>query len=102
MTCAAYAAGTQLSQAECDTVWGQANAGGAATINQSQAQPYVTDFAADADHDGSLTKAEFLSACKSGLVKSSASTGAATGESGSANPGNAPAKIAPAPNPLMR
>ena len=77
----AYAAGAQLSQAECDTLWSQANPSGAATITKSQAQPYVTDFkAADPNGDGSLDQKEFSAACKNGLVKGTASTGAATGE----------------------
>ena len=42
----AHAAGTKLTQAECDTLWNQANPSGAATITQAQAQPYVTDFKA--------------------------------------------------------
>ena len=77
----AYAAGAQLSQAECDSLWIQANPSGAASITKSQAQPYVTDFkAADPNRDGSLDQNEFLAACKSGLVKGTASNGAATGE----------------------
>src|SRR2546427_12197597 len=77
----AYAAGTQLSQAECDTLWSQANPSGAASITQAQAKPYVTDFkAANPDGDSSLDKNEFSAACKAGLVKGTASTGAATGE----------------------
>jgi hypothetical protein len=77
----AYAAGAQLSQAECDTLWIQANPSGAATITKSQAQPYVTDFkAADPNGDGSLDQKEFSAACQSGLVKGAGSSGAATGE----------------------
>jgi hypothetical protein len=33
----AYAAGTQLSQAECDTLWNKANPSGAKSITQAQA-----------------------------------------------------------------
>jgi hypothetical protein len=58
-----------LSQTECNTLWNQVNPSGAATITQTQSQPYVTDFkAADPDNDGTLTKSEFSSACKSGYV----------------------------------
>src|SRR6202790_4684356 len=65
----AYAAGTQLSQAEGDTLWNQANPKGAPTITQAQAQPYVTDFkAANSNGDSSLDQKEFSAACKSGLV----------------------------------
>jgi hypothetical protein len=77
----AYAAGAQLSQAECDTLWSQANPSGAATITKSQALAFVTDFkAADPNGDGSLDQKEFSAACKSGLVKGTGSSGAATGE----------------------
>ena len=75
---------TKLSQAECDTLWNQANPSNAATISQSQASNYVTDFkAANPDNDGSLDKAEFSKACNMGLVKGSGSTGASPGSSGS-------------------
>jgi hypothetical protein len=77
----AHAAGTQLSQAECESLWNQANPSGAASITQAQAQPYVTDFrAANPDGDSSLDKNEFSAACKSGLVKGASSSGAAPGE----------------------
>jgi len=77
----AHAAGTQLSQAECDTLWNQANPSGAATITQAQAQPYVTDFkAANTNGDNSLSQKEFSAACKNGLVKGTGSSGAATGD----------------------
>ena len=80
-TFGAYAAGTQLSQAECDSLWNQANPSGAASITQAQAQPYVTNFkAANPDGDSSLDRNEFSAACKSGLVKGTSNTGAATGE----------------------
>jgi hypothetical protein len=94
------AAGTQLSQAECDSLWNLANPSGAATINQSQAQPYVTDFkSADPDNDGTLSQNEFSAACKAGLVKSSTSSGAASGDTGNKM---APAeKITPAPASKM-
>jgi hypothetical protein len=77
------AAGTQLSQAECDSLWNQANPAGAPAITESQARQFVTDFkAANPDGDGSLDQNEFGAACKAGLVKSSASSGAASGETG--------------------
>ena len=79
----AHAAGAQLSQAECDTLWNQANPSGAATITQAQAQPYVTDFkAANTNGDSSLSQKEFSAACKNGLVKGTGSSGAASGETG--------------------
>jgi len=83
----AYAAETQLSQAECDSLWNQANPSGAASITQAQAQPYVTNFkAADPNGDGSLDQNEFSAACKAGLVKGTSSSGAASGETGKMAP----------------
>ena len=77
----AHATGTKLTQAECDTLWNQANPSGAATITQAQAQPYVTDFkAANSDGDSTLDQKEFAAACKNGHVKGTGSSGAATGE----------------------
>jgi hypothetical protein len=77
----AYAADTKLTQAECDTLWNQANPSGAATITQAQAQPYVIDFkAANLDGDSSLDQKEFATACKNGLVKGMGSSGAASGD----------------------
>jgi hypothetical protein len=78
------AGATKLSQAECESLWNQANPSNAATITQTQAQPFVTNFkAANPDGDGTLDKAEFSKACSMGLVKGSASTGASSGASGS-------------------
>lgn len=75
--------GMQISQEECTAIWNQANPSGAATISRSQAQPYVTDFAAaNPDGDGTLDKQEFTKACNGGLVQSAASSGASTGEAG--------------------
>jgi hypothetical protein len=75
--------GVQLSLAECNSIWNQANPSDADTITQSQAEPYVTDFkAANPDGDGTLSQIEFQKACQAGLVRSSASSGAAAGESG--------------------
>lgn len=82
----------KLSQAECTSIWNQANPSGAATISKSQAQPYVTDFAAaNPDGDGTLDQNEFTKACNSGLVQSSASSGASTGEAGMSD--NQPEKL---------
>lgn len=83
----AFAAGQKLSQAECDALWMQANPSNAATINETQAMGYVTDFkAANPDNDGTIDKAEFTKACNNGLVSGSASSGAGTGSSGAAGP----------------
>lgn len=79
----------KLSQAECDSLWTQANPSNAATISQAQAQPFVTDFKkANPDGDGTLDKAEFSKACGMGLVKSSGSTGASSGSGGSSSSGS--------------
>src|ERR671935_3213618 len=86
---AAFAAteGTKLSAAQCSTLWEKGNATGAATIDASQAQGYVTNFkAAEPDNDGTLTKAEFQAACGKGLVQDSSSSGAASGATGADEP----------------
>jgi hypothetical protein len=82
----ALGAGQKLSQAECDSLWLQANPGNAATISEAQSKDFVSNFkAANPDNDGSLDKAEFSKACASGLVRGSASSGAGAGESGSSS-----------------
>ncbi len=84
---AAFAANNgavKLSAAQCSTLWEKVNVSGAATIDASQAQGYVSNFkAADPDNDGTLTKTEFQAACAKGLVQDSANTGAASGTTGS-------------------
>lgn len=79
----ALAANAKLSKAECTSLWGEADPGGAGSLTSAQAQSYVTDFSkVDANADGKLTSAEFMSGCKKGLVHSSASSGASEGTSG--------------------
>jgi hypothetical protein len=74
----------KLSAAECASLWNQASPDGG-PITQSQAAAYVTDFkAANPDGDTTLEKAEFSKACANGLVKSGASSGASSGEAGTA------------------
>ena len=81
---AAEGRAVKLSAAQCATLWDKINASGAATIDASQAQGYVTNFkAADPDSDGTLTKTEFQAACAKGLVQDSANSGAAAGTEGS-------------------
>jgi hypothetical protein len=84
MAGAALAApGMKLSQAQCQNIWQKANPAGAATIDSSQAQGYVTNFkAADPDNDGTLSQSEFNAACAKGYVQDSASSGAAPGTEG--------------------
>lgn len=85
----------KMTQAECDSLWIQANPSNAAALSQSQAQAYVSDFAtADANEDGKLSQSEFAQACKQGSVKASAGAGAGAGSSGSS--GTAP------PSPLPK
>ena len=74
----------KLSAAQCSTLWEKVNTSGAATIDASQAQGYVTNFkAADPDNDGTLSKTEFQAACAKGLVQDLASSGTASGTEGS-------------------
>jgi hypothetical protein len=74
--------GKKLSQAECQSLWGQANPANAATITEADAALYISDVkAANPDGDGILDQKEFQAACSKGLVKSSASSGASTGDS---------------------
>jgi hypothetical protein len=76
----------KLSAAECASLWNQASPDGS-PITESQAATYVTDFkAANPDGDKTLEKAEFSKACKNGLVKSGASSGASSGETGTSAP----------------
>lgn len=80
----AATAAMKLSQAECDTLWNQANPSNGATISMSQAQPYVSDFkSVDVDNDGSISQVEFRKGCNNGLIKSSSSSGSSSGTSGS-------------------
>lgn len=74
----------KLSNAECSTLWNQANPSKGPTLSQSQAQPYVTDFkSVDTDNDGTISQTEFMTGCSNGYVKGSASSGSSSGSSGS-------------------
>lgn len=74
----------KLSQAECDTLWNQANPSKGPTITMSQAQPFVSDFkSVDTDNDGTIDLTEFNKGCTNGFVKSSGSSGSSSGSSGS-------------------
>jgi hypothetical protein len=76
----------KLSAAECASLWNQASPDGS-PLTESQAATYVTDFkAANPDGDKTLEKAEFSKACNNGLVKSGASSGASSGETGTSAP----------------
>ena len=76
-------ANVKLSQSECTNLWQQAN-GSDAGLTASQSSAYVSDFkAANPDGDTTIDQAEWMAACNKGLVKSSSSSGASTGNSGS-------------------
>ena len=76
---------TKLSQAQCETLWNQANPSKSATLSMSQAQPYVSDFkSVDTDNDGTISQAEFTKGCNNGHVKGSAAAGSSSG-SGDSN-----------------
>lgn len=74
-------ANAKMTSAECQSVWNKAAGSGASgTLTQTQAQAYVQDFKrADANSDGSLSNAEFTTACQNGMVKDTASTGSGSG-----------------------
>lgn len=81
----AAAPNQQLSQAECQSIWQKADSSNSGSLTMTQAQPYVTDFkAVDTNSDGKLSRSEFDSACTQGKVHSTASSGAASGASGTA------------------
>jgi hypothetical protein len=74
----------KLSEAECLTIWNKADAAGAGSVDTSQSQAYVADFASvDANGDGKLTQIEFQDGCAKGLVQASAASGAGAGTEGS-------------------
>ncbi|MEZ5818611.1 MAG: hypothetical protein R3D44_16155 [Hyphomicrobiaceae bacterium] len=78
------AGGQQMTQAECQAIWSKADASSAGSLTETQAQPYVTNFkSADTNGDKKLSSAEFLAACQHGMAKSTATTGAGSGTSGS-------------------
>lgn len=80
----AVAANVKLSKAQCESLWSRADAAGSGSLSSAQAQSYVSDFSkVDANADGQLSGAEFLSGCQKGFVHDSASTGASEGAAGS-------------------
>ena len=87
-TTTAPKAGTKMSQSDCTAAWTKLDTAKSGSVSQTQAQGVVTDFkTADANHDGKLTSAEFMSACDKGLVTASAGTGSAgRGMTGSDKP----------------
>lgn len=87
--------GTQLSGAECLAIWSKADATGQGSLDQSQAQAYVTDFVAvDENGDGALSQIEFQNGCAKGLVSDSSMSGEGAGTEGM---GDAPSESPAAP-----
>lgn len=81
----------KMSKAECQSIWGRADAAGGGSLTSAQAQGFVTNFnKVDTNGDGKLTSAEFLAGCQKGLVHDSASSGAGEGASGSSSSGQSP------------
>ena len=67
-----------LNDKECEDAWNKAVAGpagkpgGPELLTPDKGAKIMTDFPqADTDHDGTIDKAEFQAACKSGLVQRS-------------------------------
>lgn len=76
----------KLSQSECTNLWQKAG-GSAAGLTASQSSGFVSEFkAANLNGDTTIDQAEWMAACKKGLVSSSSSSGASTGDSGSDAP----------------
>jgi hypothetical protein len=58
-----------LGDAECDAIWTKA-VGGGNSLSYQKARPYITNLKlADPDNDNDISKPEFMSACKKGLVQ---------------------------------
>ncbi len=82
----------KMTQAQCETLWTQAMAGGSGDLAMDKAKPYVKDFTkADKDANTKLSQTEWMDACKQGGVQSSTSTGAGSGAGGTSDrtPGGA-------------
>jgi hypothetical protein len=75
--------GTQMTQAECQSLWSKAGGGAPGPLSQAKANAYVSNFGAvDTNKDGKLSNSEFMSACQRGLVHGTASSGASSGTAG--------------------
>jgi hypothetical protein len=75
----------RLSQSECTTLWQQANPSNAKGLTESQSAPYIANFkAVNRDGDTTIDVNEWNAACKKGLVKSTSSSGASSGDTGAA------------------
>ena len=91
---AAETGSMKMTQADCQTLWKQLDANSTGSVPQANAQPYAAgDFKGiDLDADGKLSSSEFQKGCESGMMKSTASTGAGAGSSGSSSSGSDPVK----------
>jgi hypothetical protein len=77
---------TQMSQSECTKLWQQANPSGATGLTESQSSGYVANFkAVNPDGDSTIDVNEWNAACKKGLIQSTSSSGASSGDTGAAN-----------------
>jgi hypothetical protein len=75
--------GVKMSKAECQSLWGEANASGSGNLSGTQASAYFSDIkSVDSNGDGQLSSAEFMAGCQKGLAHASSSSGAGTGTSG--------------------
>ena len=64
-------------------IWNKADVAGQGSLDATQAQAYVSDFAAaDENADGALSQIEFQNGCSKGLVSDSSMSGAGTGTEG--------------------
>lgn len=80
--------GTQMSQAQCQSLWNRINTAGGDSVTQTQVSNYVRDFqAVDANSDGRLSSAEFMAACSRGQVQDTAATGTSPGTTGTPGTG---------------
>ena len=74
--------GALFDETKCQDGWTRV-AGGSDSLSYDKVGPYITNLKqADPDGDGQVTKAEFMGACKMGLVKEQPSEPADTTRGG--------------------
>lgn len=82
----APASAATMSSAECQAAWKKLDSGNTGSVSMAQAQGHVTDFKkVDANGDGKLSSTEFMNGCSQGMVSDTASSGAATGNTGTSS-----------------